>query len=173
MRYLLIISLLVSACHSAHKSESELKQKVNKTFMNEKDSAASTSIDSSTMTGVLSWIISTTDSGYDKVTEEVVKEIIDSNIIHRSITRTIKEKGQKRIEQSSTIIKNDSTGKKINQDAAVRQTQKQDSSVTTIINEKEIKRTSFLPWWIWLIPLAVAGITWWKRNSIIDFFTKK
>jgi hypothetical protein len=150
---------------------SELHQDASKSSILVKDSTGYTTIDSLSVKGKIYLGAITFDSSYDKVTEEIVKEIIDSNTIHREITRTIKEKGRKRIEQSSSTIKSDSTGKKVSQGTTVLQVQKQDSTVEVSVKQKDVKRTSFLPWWIWLIALAIAGLIWWKRNSIIDYFT--
>jgi hypothetical protein len=150
---------------------SELYQDASKSSILVKDSTGYTTIDSLSVKGKIYLGAITVDSSYDKVTEEVVKETIDSNSVRREITRTIKEKGRKRIEQSSTITKSDSTGKKVSQGATVSQVQKQDSTVVMAVKQKDVKRASFLPWWIWLIALAVAGLIWWKRNSIIDYLT--
>lgn len=172
MRYLVIIFLLATSCHSAHKSEDELQEKVEKTILSDKDSSGYTGMDFRSAKYKVLLGTMTVDSSYDKITTELVNEFIDSASTRREITRTIKEKGQKRIEQSSTTIKSDSASKKVNQGASVLQHKQQDSSVTTSIKQKDIKRASFLPWWIWLIALAVAGLVCWKRNSIINLFTK-
>jgi hypothetical protein len=173
MRYLLIITILAASCHTANKSMSELHQEENKSSLSVKDSTGYTTIDSLSEKLKIFLGTLTVDSSYDKITTEVVEEVIDSNAIHREITRTIKEKGRKRIEQSSVTIKNDSTGKKVNQGATIMQLQKQDSSGKTTIKQKEVKRASFLPWWIWLIALAVIGLIWIKRNPIIEFLKPK
>lgn len=165
--------IALASCHTAHKSLNELHQEASKSSLSVKDSTGHTEIDSSGGSGSIQWGKISIDSGYDKVTEEVVKETIDSNAIHREITRTIKEKGQKRIEQSSTIIKNDSAREKVNRGATVSQAQKQDSSVAIAVNKKDVKRASFLPWWIWLIVAAIALLGWWQRNPIIEFLKSK
>jgi hypothetical protein len=167
-----IIVILAASCHTAHKSMNELHQEASKSSLSFKDSTGHTIIDSSYVKEKIYSGTMTVDSSYDKVTQEVVKETIDSNSIHREIIRTIKEKGNKRVEQSSTTIKNDSTGKKVSQGATVKQSQKQDSSVTISVINKDVKRASFLPWWIWLIAAVLIALGWWQRNPIIRFFTK-
>lgn len=172
MKYLFIIGFIILAsCSSLRKSVNQQKQEVNKSSFSFKDSAGSLSIDTSSVINLNEWGSCIIDSGYIRVTEEVVKEVIDSGVIRRETTRTIKEKGQKRVEQSTQTSKYDSIGKKVDQNANVKQVQKQDSSAVTITKDKDIKRTTFLPWWIWLIAAVVGVVAWWKRNPIIDFFT--
>lgn len=172
MKYLLIICATLSACSSLRKSVNQQKQEVYKSSFSIKDSVGKLLIDTGSVSRTTGWIEYSSDSGYDKVTEEVVKEVIDPGGIRRETTRTIREKGQKRVEQSTQLSRYDSIGKKVDQNANVKQVQRQDSSAVTITKNKDIKRTTFLPWWIWLIALVVAGgLVWWKRNPIIDFFT--
>lgn len=163
--------MLVASCSTLRKSVNQQKQEVNSSSLLIKDSTARTSVDSSAVTGIVSWGTWTVDSGYDKVTEEIIKEVIDSNIIRRETTRTIKERGQKRVEQSTQVSRYDSTGKNVEQNTDLKQVQKVDSTAVTVATQKDVKRTSFLPWWMWLIVACVGVLGWWKRNSIIDFFT--
>ena len=171
MKYLLIIFVLAASCSSLRKSVNQQKQEITKTMLSTKDSVGRLTIDSTYTKVISGWKTVTMDSGYDKVTEEIVKEVIDSGVIRRETTRTIKEKGQKRVEQLSSITRQDSTSKKIEQQSAVSQVQKQDSTGFTITHQKKVDRISFLPWWIWLIVAGVGMLGWWNRNSIIDFFT--
>lgn len=171
MKYLLILCILAAACSSARKSANQQKQEVNKYSYSITDSIGSSSIDSSSENGSISWITTTTDSGYDKVTEEEVKEVIDSNVIHRHTKRIIKEKGQKRTEQSSVNIQKDSTGKQAQQNSIVKQFHNEDSSIVNMTKSKYVNRTTFLPWWLWIIASIIGLLVWIKRNSIIDFFT--
>lgn len=172
MKYLLIICVALASCSSLRKSVNQQKQEVNKSSYSFNDSAGSTSIDTFSQKTLIEWIAASTDSSYDKVTEEVITEVIDSAVIHRETKRVIKEKGQKRTEQSTAIVQKDSSGKQIREQATIKQEEKKDSSVVSMIKNKDIKRTSFLPWWIWLIAAIIAGVAWWKRNPIIDFLTK-
>ncbi len=171
MKHLIILCALFASCSTMRKTVTQQKQDVNKSTFFLRDSIGSLSIDTSSEKSSIEWGTIAVDSNYDKVTEEEIKEVIDSGIIRRETKRTIKEKGQKRVEQSSVIIQKDSSGKQINQQATVMQVQKNDSSAVTVTHNKQVKRTSFLPWWIWLIAGIAGVVAWWKRNSIIDFFT--
>lgn len=171
MKYFLIIFILAS-CSSARKATNQQKQEVKKSSYSSKDSTGTSLVDSSSEKNSISWITTVTDSGYEKVIEEEIKEVIDSQVIHRETKRTIKEKGQKITEQSSATIEIDSTAKQVQEQARVKRSQKQDSTVVSETKNKEVKRTTFLPWWIWLIALVAAGIiAWWKKNWIINFLT--
>lgn len=172
MRYAIIICVLLSGCSIFHKSVNQVKQELQNHSIALKDSAGKTKIDSIGGSSSIHWDSITLDSGYLKVTEETIKEVIDSNGTHRETTRTIKEKGQKRVEQSSATIHNDSASKKINQAAAVNQVQGQASSSVAVSMQKDVKRATFLPWWWWLIAVAVAILAWWKRNPIIEFINQ-
>jgi hypothetical protein len=136
-----------------------------------KDSIGSLLIDTGSVSRTTGSIQYSSDSGYDRVTEEIIKEVIDSNIIRRETIRTIKEKGQKRVEQTTQVSRYDSTSKKVEQEANVKLLQKEDSTAVTVATQKNIKRTAFLPWWIWVIVAGLGVLGWWKRNSLIDFFT--
>lgn len=170
MKYLLIIFVLAASCSSLRKSVNLQKQEMNKSSYSLKDSVGKLLIDTSSVSRTTGWIEYSSDSGYDKVTEEIVKEVIDSGVIRRQTTRTIKEKGQKRVEQSTLVSSYDSLGKKVDQGAELKHLQQEDNNAVTVAKQKDVKRTSFLPWWIWLIALAIAGFALWKRNPIIDFF---
>jgi hypothetical protein len=172
MKYLIICMLFVS-CSIFQKSVNQVRHETNKIILSKQDSTGSTHIDSSSGSGSIQWGSTIVDSSFDKVTEEVIKEVIDSSVTHRETTRTIKEMGKKRIEQSSTIIHNDSTSKKVNQSSTVNHLQYDDSTTIIVTNKKAIARTSFLPWWIWLIVVAAISLGWWQRNPIIEFFKSK
>jgi outer membrane protein assembly factor BamE (lipoprotein component of BamABCDE complex) len=165
-----MLVVLLSGCSIFHKSVNQQKQETQSHFLSIKDSTGKTTIDSSGGSGFVRWGAITVDSGYDKITEEIIKEIIDSNVIRRETTRTIKEKGQKRTEQSSATIRNDSASKKISQGTTVNHLQGQASSSIVVSTKKQVARTSFLPWWIWLIVAALIALGWWQRNPIIEFF---
>jgi hypothetical protein len=172
MKYLIVFCLLVSACTSVRKSVNQTKQDVNKSSLLQKDSTGKLLIDTIAVSQSIGWIVYSSDSGYDKITEEVVKEIFDSNTIRRETTRTIKEKGQKRVELNTQLSKYDSARKMVEKIAEVKQMQKNDSEAVTVTTQKEIKRTSFMPWWLWLIAaIPVLIIAWLKRTSIIKYFT--
>lgn len=173
MKYILFICVLLSGCSIFHKSVNQQKQETNRQSLSIKDSTGKITFDSTGLNRWLQWGSITVDSGYDRVTEEVIKEVVDSNVTHRETTRTIKEKGQKRIEQSSATIHNDSASEKVDQSATVRQLQAQDSSSFKVTTTKNVARTSFLPWWIWLIAAALIALGWWQRNPIIEFFKSK
>jgi hypothetical protein len=163
--------MLVASCSTMRKSVKQQKQETKTNSFLSKDSVGSASFDTSSVSRTTGWIEYSSDSGYDKVTEEVIKEVIDSNIIRRETTRTIKEKGQKRVEQSTQVSRYDSSSKKVAQNSSVKQLQKMDSTGVTVSIQKDVKRTTFLPWWIWLIVAGVGVLGWWKRNNIIDYFT--
>lgn len=171
MKYLIIVCILAASCSSLRKSVNQQKQEVNKSTLTTIDSIGRLSVDTSSVININEWGSWIIDSGYDKVTEEVVKEVIDSGVIRRKITRTIKEKGQKRVEQTTQLSRYDSIGKNVDQNAELKTMQKVDSNAVAVTKQKEVKRTTFLPWWIWLIAAVVGVVAWWKRNPIIDFFT--
>ena len=170
---IILFLLMIASCSIFHKSVNQVKQDDHKSSLTIKDSLSHVSIDSSGGSGSVQWGSITIDSGYDKVTEEVIKEVIDSNVTHRETIRTIKEKGQKRTEQSSATIHNDSASKKVNQIGNVTWLQAKDSSSSKVTAKKNIARTSFLPWWIWLIAAALIVLGWWQRNPIIEFIKPK
>lgn len=171
MKYLFIICALLSACTSLKKTGIRQKQEASKSNFFLRDSLVRTSIDSTYTKIISGWKTVTVDSGYERITEEELKEVIDSGIIRRETKRTIKEKGQKRVEQLSSISRQDSASKKIDQQAAVKEVQKRDSAGVTITQQKDVSRKSFMPWWIWFIVAGVAALAWWRRNPIIEFFT--
>jgi hypothetical protein len=171
MKYLIIICALLTACTSLKKTINRQKQDVTKSVFSVRDSIGRLTVDSTYTKIISGWKAVTFDSGYDKVTEEEVKEVVDSGIIRRETKRTIKEKGQKRVEQLSSITRQDSGSKKIDQQGSVKEVQKLDSSGVTVAQQKNVNRTSFMPWWIWFIVAGVAVLAWWKRNPIIDFLT--
>lgn len=171
MKYLLFICLLATACSSARKTASLEKENVERTSTILRDSIGKRGLDSAGIQSLLGATHITIDSGYDKVIEEKVSEDIDSNVIHRQIIRTIKERGQKRTEQSAEVIQKDSSAKHIQEQAAIKQVQKQDSLAAIVTKNKQVKRVTLLPWWIWVIAAVVlVGVLWWKKNSIIDLF---
>jgi hypothetical protein len=173
MRYLIIFCMLFANCSIFRKSVNTVKQEMSKSTLTKKDSTGHTVIDSTRLKIIAGWKNITVDSGYDKVTEEVIKEVIDSGGIRRKTTRTIKEKGQKRTEQSSNVVKYDSGAAMITEHSQLQEIQREDSSGAAVTIQKDVKRSSFMPWWIWLIaaiPVAVC-LYIWKRNSILKLFT--
>lgn len=171
MKYLVIIVVLFAACTSTRKSVNQVKQDVAKSVLSVKDSIGRLTIDSTSTSRITGWTVSSFDSGYDKVVEEEIKETIDSGIVRREIKRTTKEKGQKRTEQQSYTTKFDSSGTMITEHSQLQELEKEDSAAVTVTTQKAVKRTSFMPWWLWFIFAGVAVLAWWKRNPIIDFFT--
>jgi hypothetical protein len=171
MKYLVIVGVLFAACTSTRKSVNQQKQEINKSVISFRDSIGRLTVDSTSISRTTGWVASSTDSGYDKVTEEVITETIDSTGLRRETTRTIKEKGQKRTEQLSLTSKYDSAGSMITEHSQLLKLEKEDSAAVVIATQKDVKRTSFMPWWVWLIIAGVAVLAWWKRNPIIDFFT--
>lgn len=171
MKYLIIISFLITGCGLTRKSTNREKQDVHNSLLSIADSLGSMSIDSTSTITTTDWVKFALDSDYNKVTEEEVKEVFNSGIIHRETKRVIKEKVQKRIEQSATTLHQDSTSKKVNQVITVSQIRKHDSSSNTITESKNINRISFLHWWLCLV--IILFIVWWKRNPIIKFLTSK
>jgi hypothetical protein len=166
----LFFLLMIASCSIFHKSINEVKQEGHNNSLSIKDSTGKITVDSSGGSGSIQFGKIIIDSGFDIVTEEVIKEVIDSNVTHRVTIRTIKEKGQKRIEQSTSTIRNDSASKKVSQRSNISQLQAKDSSSAIVATKKNIARTSFLPWWIWLIVVAVSVLGWEQRNPIIEFF---
>jgi hypothetical protein len=139
MKYLIICMLFVS-CSIFQKSVNQVRHETNKIILSKQDSTGSTHIDSSSGSGSIQWGSTIVDSSFDKVTEEVIKEVIDSSVT-----------------QSSTV----------------NHLQYDDSTTIIVTNKKAIARTSFLPWWIWLIVVAAISLGWWQRNPIIEFFKSK
>lgn len=170
MKYLFFICMLFSACGIFRKSVNKSREEIYTSSKLLKDSVGRNIVDSTSTTAFIHRGSTTIDSDFDKVTEEVIVEVIDSNLINRQITRTIKERGQKKVEKFSSTIKKDSTEKKVNQLSVVKQDQEKDSNATILVTNKVISRSSFLPWWFWLIVIAVVVVTWLKRNSIIKLF---
>lgn len=169
MKYLIILCMLVSSCSVFRKSVNTVRNEASKSSITITDSTGRTTLDSTAIRIISGWKTITFDSGYDKVTEEIVKEVIDSNSVRRETARVIKEKGQKRVEQLSSITGYDSSSKKVDQQAAVKEVQKHDSAGVTVTQQKDVNRKSFMPWWIWLIIAGVAVLGWWQRNPIMEF----
>jgi hypothetical protein len=162
MRYLIIFCMLFANCSIFRKSVNTVKQEMSKSTLTKKDSTGHTVIDSTRLKIIAGWKNITVDSGYDKVTEEVIKEVIDSGGIRR-----------KRTEQSSNVVKYDSGAAMITEHSQLQEIQREDSSGAAVTIQKDVKRSSFMPWWIWLIaaiPVAVC-LYIWKRNSILKLFT--
>ncbi|THU34234.1 hypothetical protein FAM09_24765 [Niastella caeni] len=172
MKYFIIICMFLASCSATRKNVSHESLQVEKHSMSAKDSSRMLSVDSSSVNNTIEWITVTNDSTYDVVTEEHIKEEIDSNVIRRETKRIVKQKGQRRTELTSTVIQKDSTGLQVDEYAIVQQIQQEDSSATINNDNSNVKRSSFMPWWIWLIVLVVFGLAWWKRNSIFDLFIK-
>jgi hypothetical protein len=170
MKYLFFICMLFSACGIFKKSAIKSREEITTSTKVLNDSVGRTKVDSISTGTFIHRGSTTIDSDYDKVTEEVIVEVIDSNLISRQVTRTIKEKGQKKVEKSSSTIKKDSSAKKVDQIAAVMQDQEKDSNATKLVTNKIVNRSSFIPWWLWVIMLAVVVLTWLKRYSIIKLF---
>jgi hypothetical protein len=169
MKYLIIICMLFTSCSIFRKSVNTVYQESSKSSIVKKDSTGHTVIDSSRLKIISGWKNITVDSGYDKVTDEVIKDYGDSVFT----VRTIKEKGLKRIEQTNHIVKYDSGAAMITEHSQLQEIQKEDSSGAAVTIQKDVKRSSFMPWWIWLIaaiPVAVC-LYIWKRNSIVKLFT--
>lgn len=173
MRYLLIMLVFIASCTSSRKSVKQQKKEINKSLLSFRDSIRRLTTESSSTALTTGWVTSSTDSGYDKVIVEEVKEVIDSGIIRRETIRTIKEKGQKRTEQLSHTSKFDSSDSMITEHSQLQELEKEDSSAVVMTTQKDVKRTSFLPWWIWLIVAVVAVLAWWQRNPIIAFLRSK
>ena len=154
--------MLFASCSLFRRSVNTIHQESSKSTFTKKDSTGHTVIDSSQLKIITGWKNITVDSGYDKVTDEVIKDYGDSVVT----VRTIKEKGRKRTEQASQVFKYDSTGVIITEHSQLQELNQEDSTVAMIAVHKDVKRTSVLPWWIWLIaaiPLA-ACLFIWKRN---------
>ena len=172
MKYLIICMLFVS-CSIFRKSVNQVKKEANKSNLSITDSIGKITIDSSRESHVIRWGTVDIDSSYDIVIEEVIKEVIDSNVTHRETTRITKERGQKRTEESSAISHKERVGIKMSQNSTVNQLQRQDSSSVINATQKNISRSSILPWWMWLIAIALIALGWWQRNPIIEFFKSK
>lgn len=168
MKYL-IICMLFASCSIFKKSVNQQKQEINKSVISFRDSIGRLTVDSTSTSRTTGWVVSSSDSGYDKVTEEVITEKIDSGGIRREITRTIKEKGQKRTEQLSHTSKFDSAASMITEHSQLQELEKGDSAAVIVTTQKTVNRTSLFPWWIWLIIAGVAVLGWWQRNPIMEF----
>lgn len=163
--------MLFASCSIFKKSVNQKKQEINKSLISFRDSVGTLATYLSVTSRTTGGVVSSTDSGFDRVTEEVITEKIDSNTIRREIKRTIKEKGQKRTEQLSQTSKFDSAASMITEHSQLQELEKEDSAAVIVTTQKNVKRTSFMPWWIWFIVAGVAILAWWKRNPIIEFFT--
>ena len=171
MKCLIVICTLFASCSIFKKSVNTQRNDVSKSTIQFKDSSGSLVVEEVKKIDLTQWGAITVDSGYDKVTEEVVTEVIDSNTIRREIKRTIKEKGQKRTEQLSHTSTFDSASSMITGHSQLQELEKEDSAAVIVTTQKIVKRTSFLPWWIWLIVAGLIVLGWWQRNPIIKFLT--
>lgn len=171
MKYLVIICMLFTSCSIFKKTVKEQRQEEYKRLLKWTDSLRNLTVDSTNIHFLSGSTVVSVDSGYDKVTEEYINEYTDSTAIRRETKRVIKEKGQKRVEQSSSTTRYDSSRNMITEHSQLQEVQTEDSSATTVTTNKDIRRSTFLPWWIWLIVAVVVALGWWKRNSIIEFFT--
>lgn len=165
MKYVIIICMLFTSCSIFKKSVNQQKQEINKSVISFRDSIGRLTTDVTSTSLTTGWVASATDSGYDKVTEELIKDYGDSIFT----VRTIKEKGQKRTEQLSHTTKFDSASSMITEHSQLQELEKEDSAVVTTTTQKTVNRTSLFPWWIWLIIAGVAILGWWQRNPIMEF----
>lgn len=168
MKYLIIFCILFTSCSIFKKTVHQQKQ-VKKSTLLFKDSSGRLAIEMVNKTDFTKWGAGIIDSSYDKVTDEFIKDYGDSIII----TRYIKEKGQKKTEQLSHTSKFDSASSMISEHSQLQELQEEDSTAVTEVKQKDVHRTTFLPWWIWLIAAGVVALGWWKRNPIIEFFKPK
>lgn len=175
MKLLTLIFILsfLSGCNIFRKSVNQQRQDINKSLQTFVDSIGQHVVDSTVTNLSTGWVTSSVDSAYEKVIEEYINEVADSNVIHTETKRIIKERGKKTVEQASTVIKYDSAGEKTNNQTHLSHLQREDSSATVIAIQKNVSRTSFLPWWIWLIAAALIALGWWQRNPIIEFLKSK
>jgi hypothetical protein len=158
--------MLFASCSIFKKTVHEQKQEVNKSLLISRDSIRRWSIDATSTSRSTGWVVSSVDSGYDKVTDEVIKDYGDSVFT----IRTIKEKGQKKSEQLSHVSKIDSAGSMITEHSQLQELQEEDSTATVVSVQKEVKRSSFMPWWLWLIVAApVVVIVVYNRNGLLKF----
>jgi hypothetical protein len=158
--------MLFASCSIFKKSVNQQKQEVNKSLLISRDSIGRWSIDATSTSRSTGWVVSSVDSGYDKVTDEVIKAYGDSVIT----IRTIKEKGQKKSEQMSHVSKIDSAGSMITEHSQLHEIQEEDSTTTVVSVQREVKRSSFMPWWLWIIAAApVLVIVWYNRSGLLKF----
>lgn len=164
----MLCCILFASCSIFRKSVNTIKKETNKSSFSLSDRVDSVTILSTAISKTFGSVILQVDSGYDKVTDELIKDYGDSIFT----VRTIKEKGQKRTEQLSHVSKYDSAGSMIVEHSQLQELQAEDSTSTVVAIQKDVKRSSFMPWWLWIvvsIPVAVVLFVW-IRNSI-KFFT--
>jgi hypothetical protein len=166
MKYLIIICILFASCNVFKKSVNTQKNDVSKHQLKVTDSIGRLTVDSKAATITTGWVKESVDSGYDKVTDEVIRDYGDSVIT----TRITKEKGQKKTEQLSHLSKYDSAGSMITEHSQLQELQEEDSTATVVAVQKDVKRASFMPWWLWLIAAApVLVIMVYNRKSLLKF----
>ena len=165
MKYL-IICMLFASCSIFKKSVKTQKQDVSKSTLLLKDSSGSMLVEEVKETYLTQLGVSLVDSGYDKVIDELIKDYGDSIIT----VRTTKEKGQKRTEQLSHTSKYDSAGSMITEHSQLQEIEQEDSTATSITIQKNVSRSSFMPWWVWLIAVVpIVGIVVYNRSSSLKF----
>lgn len=172
--FILLILLGCFGCSSTKKTVSKSSQEVSKSVSFEKDSVGILTL------GMIDLKIDTTsawsimDSAYDRVTEEVITEyqpVAGAEPV-KVTTRIIKEKGQKKTEQTTYQGSTDSTSLSVANKVKENEASNTDSTGTTVQVDKKVDRKSFLPWWVWLVALAVGSLVVIKRNTILDYFFK-
>lgn len=161
--------MLFASCSIFKKSVNTQKSDVSKYQLKIIDSIVSFSTGSTSTSRSTGWVASSTDSGYDKVTDEIIKDYGDSVFT----VRTVKEKGQKRTEQLSRTSKYDSTSSMITEHSQLQEVEIEDSAATIVTTNKGIKRSTFLPWWIWLIAAVAIVFLAATDKSIIEFLKPK
>lgn len=199
MKNLLYITALITlaSCGTTRKSINRFSQEVKRSESFQKDSSDSKITHSVSLTVDSNGFYKTMDSIYYRIIEE---QIIEINNPHGDTTidtrpnmpsgndpdgyfyappgatikmtkRTIKDRGQKKTESNTLVVKKDSVFIKKTEAVYVTTTKQVDSAGTTHIANKNLYRSG-VRWYVWTIAcLVIGGVVWWRRRQIaLRFF---
>ena len=183
---ILLLVAVMASCGTTRKSIRSLSSEIKKTEFFKKDSAGTSHAETSVKKVDSSHVIEKEESGYERETIEVITEepympsgqdYFDSATfrplpggaipVTRTITRTIREKGQKKTEITQQTAVKEEQQQKQAQAAATSETTLKDTTTKIQVKEKDVKRTG-LNWYGWVFVIAaLLGLILYYRPSLL------
>jgi hypothetical protein len=183
---ILLLAAILASCGTMRKSKSSFHQETAKHELSTRDSTGTSLVESSVKKVDSSHVIEKEESGYERETVEVItetpymqtgQEYLDTPSfkplqggaipVTRTITRTIKEKGQKVKEITAQAAVKEETREMQQQAALVKSLEQKDTTATVKATSKQVERTA-LPWWAWgLIIVAFLALIYKYRYKIL------